>query len=49
MIEIVAFFSEALLVLACDKSRGGYCENTHPFTEIKLLPSLEIDRGGNWK
>lgn len=26
-----------------DKSRGGYCGNTHPFSEIKLPPSQEID------
>lgn len=32
-----------------DKSRGGYCGNTHPFSEIKLPPSQEIDWEASWK
>lgn len=32
-----------------DKSYRGYCGNTHPFPEIKLPPSQEIDREGLWK
>lgn len=28
-----------------DKSHGGYCGNTHPFSEIKLPPSQRRQLG----